>query len=217
MNRERFKGAPWFEEIQDKFATIVGQGGIGSWLYLFAARAGFQYIMIVDNDTIEDHNMGGQFFSNNQIGLPKVTAAIDNKNLFAPQSRAIVHQDLYDPTQSYNEVDVLFSAVDNMEARKQMFETFKSTDRLKVFVDGRLEPEHFTVFFVTKDNVDRYAKTLVDDSEIPDLDCTFKQTSHVAAMCAGTMLNIYTNYLAEVETPFKVEWYLPAMHIEIED
>ena len=38
-------------------------------------------------------------------------------------------------------------------------------------------------------------KTLFEDSEVPDLPCTMKQTSHIAAMIATHITSLFLNYI----------------------
>ena len=65
----RFKEAPWFLSVPEEEKAVIhystinigGAGGIGSWTALFLSRAGF-YTYVQDFDTIETHNIGGQFF-----------------------------------------------------------------------------------------------------------------------------------------------------------
>ena len=76
MSTERFKDAPWFDPKGEIEVIIGGAGGIGSWLALFLARQNVQ-ISIFDMDTVEEVNLGGQFFNNNDIGQTKVQAISD--------------------------------------------------------------------------------------------------------------------------------------------
>ncbi len=77
MNKfNRFKDAPWFPK-EDVHTVVGGAGGIGSWLTLLLSRAGFKPI-VFDFDTLEEHNLGGQFFSKRQIGKTKVEALEEN-------------------------------------------------------------------------------------------------------------------------------------------
>ena len=72
-----FRGLPWFEMTNDMYCTIGGAGGIGSWLALFLSRAGIRPT-IYDFDYVERRNMGGQFYSQEDIGRPKVQALASN-------------------------------------------------------------------------------------------------------------------------------------------
>jgi tRNA A37 threonylcarbamoyladenosine dehydratase len=134
--RSRFKDAPWYpKEITS--AIIGGAGGIGSWLTFLIARAGFEPI-VYDYDNIEEHNLGGQLFSKKHIGLSKVDAISE---------LVIEYSDIH--ITAFNEPfnlesmghQFMFSAFDNMQARKDMFEVWwrdNSDNPNAILIDGRL-------------------------------------------------------------------------------
>ena len=103
----------------------------------------------------------------------------------------------------------MFSAFDNMKARRIMFEKWRNTfcnieldtyNKDAIFIDGRLNAETFQIFSVrnNKEDLDNYEKNLFDDSEVENESCTFKQTSHFAAMIAAYMVNIFTNHVSNI-------------------
>ena len=73
--RERFKGAPWFNNVKDKHVTLIGLGGIGSWVNLLVSRLNVRYMTLYDFDSFEDHNMAGQLVSKVDVNRPKVYVA----------------------------------------------------------------------------------------------------------------------------------------------
>ena len=127
---------------------------------------------------------------------------------------------------------IMISCFDNMEARKQMFAAWKedvSTCREEnkhkyIFIDGRLNAEQYQVFVVTPDRIEDYEKYLFDDSEIPDDGaCSYRQTSHFAAMIAARMTQCLTNFFANqvapdtYELPFLIEEAGPSFYINIKE
>jgi len=54
--------------------TVIGVGGVGSWVALDLALAGVQKIYLVDHDHIETHNLNRTPFKEEQIDTDKVTA-----------------------------------------------------------------------------------------------------------------------------------------------
>jgi len=54
--------------------TVIGVGGVGSWVALDLALAGVQKIYLVDHDHIETHNLNRTPFKEEQIEKVKVTA-----------------------------------------------------------------------------------------------------------------------------------------------
>ena len=216
-----FRGLPWFEMANDMYCTIGGAGGIGSWLALFLSRAGIRP-SIYDFDYVERRNMGGQFYSQEDIGRPKVQALASNIRNFTAYYFPSVYETRLQEGSLQSSMS--FSAFDNMEARKTMFKNWKRVvakmrpeEQYKaIFIDGRLEAEFFQIFCVTTNRIEQYEATLVDDSELPDTACTVKQTTHVAAMIGAYMTTLFTNHLTNIaekgkvrEVPFKFEVFLP--------
>lgn len=216
-----FKGLPWFNYIH-KYLVIGGAGGIGSYLAFFLGRAGFQ-ISIYDFDTVEKRNLSGQFYSSEEIGAKKVSAVYRNVKKFSPSTNIMANDkriEKYTPISGH----YFFSAFDNMEARKNLFEIWKtnvyldyiSPGTVPIFIDGRLEAEQLQIFCVTRERIEEYEKYLFDDSEVEDIACTMKQTSHVAGMIATLMTSFFTNHVTNIvekayvrDVPFKFENFIP--------
>lgn len=226
----RFKTAPWYasDYLVGSDITIGGAGGIGSWLAFYLARIGLSPT-VWDFDMIEEHNLGGQLYSNSHIGVPKVVGL-----------NAII-EDLCGPGHLNYEAEafteesyvgrICFSAFDNMAARKTLFtmwkDNFADAERA-VFIDGRMLAEGGQVFCVRGNNptqIAEYEKTLFADSEIAEQPCTMKATSHCGSFIAILMTSILTNWATNMEaeakeltpvreTPFATRFELPLMMIE---
>ena len=217
---DRFKGFPWFNLIQNENVYIGGAGGIGSWLSFFLARSGVQNILIFDDDQIESHNTSGQMFKHSQIGLNKVKAVTDN--IYEFTGKFVISY-----TEKINENTRLgryfFSAFDNMEARKNAFNSWlngNSPYSTGIFIDGRLLGEQLQIFCIKRNDslaIEEYQRDhLFDDSEVEEASCTTKQTTHSAAMIATHMTAFFTNHLNNIvegeenrEVPFYYEYLIP--------
>ena len=213
---DRFKDAPWFPQ-RDELVMIGGAGGIGSWLAFFLTRAGFKPT-IYDFDVIEEHNVGGQLFRNSDVGLPKVSALFNIIKEFCGSEINTFNEriDENSPTHYF-----MFSAFDNMRARKDLFEVWKKSipncPVTPIFIDGRLTMEQLQIFCVTPDKIEEYEQNhLFDDSEVEDAPCTMKQTSHSAAMIASHMVGAFTNHITNIyereiirDVPFYYEFFIP--------
>lgn len=196
-----------------------------SWLSVLLARQDLD-LYIYDFDTIEQSNLGGQLFYSTQVGRPKVDALSDNIINFTGNNCTVYNQ-RYEEDSMAN--PIVFSAFDNMKARKVMFEKWlelalseKYINKACVFIDGRLLAESGKVFTVTKHNYEEYRKWLWEDSDIADQPCTFKATSHASAIIAGLMVAAFNNYTTNIkegmlvrETPFLTEFELPLMSLTI--
>lgn len=211
---DRFKDAPWFSE--DKAPILIGgAGGIGSWLAVFATRAGFE-CHVFDDDTLETINMAGQLFFHSDIGKPKVEALANVVRAVCDEELFIYNQKVDAYTFTNN---IVFTAFDNITARRHMFEAWVNDFRGAtdaVFIDGRLMAEQLTIFIIRADDEeaiqDYLDKHLPSDDTIADAPCTFKQVSHNAGMIAAQMVAYLTNFMTGVRsddksraTPYKTE------------
>lgn len=217
---DRFKGFPWFEAIQNENVYIGGAGGIGSWLSFFLARSGVQSIIIFDDDQIESHNTSGQMFKHSQIGLNKVKAVTDNIYEFTGKFITSYAEKINENTALGR---YFFSAFDNMEARKNAFNSWlinRSSFNSGIFIDGRLLGEQLQIFCIKRNDslaIEEYQREhLFDDSEVEEASCTTKQTTHSAAMIATHMTAFFTNHLNNIvegeenrEVPFYYEYLIP--------
>ena len=214
----RFKDAPWFPKSSEP-VVIGGAGGIGSWLTFFLTKIGFTPV-VYDFDIIEEHNLGGQLFRQTDIGKLKVIALQEIINNYCGEYITVESSPvtINNPTHHY-----IFSAFDNMKARRDLFDVWKRSIEpalangiIPIFIDGRLEIEQLQIFCVTPDKIDEYEKHMFLDAEVPDAPCTMKQSSHTAAMIASMMTAFFTNHITNVyakeimrEVPFYYEFIVP--------
>lgn len=220
---DRFKSAPWYTLATKTVVTVGGAGGTGSWTTMLLARAGFRPV-VFDFDTVEIHNMAGQLYTRDAIGKSKVKALQELIESTCDTKIMACNQSLDTETRISR---FCIAAFDNMAARRTMFESWKKNCCLEghplkdaLFIDTRLEVQHMWIYCLSPlkpDNIKEYEeKYLKDDSEIPEAMCTFKQTSHAAAMLASNVVGFLTNHITNVATdedmsvvPFRWEYYIP--------
>lgn len=218
MEREnlRFQGLDWYSQDDAPVVVVGGAGGIGSWLSFFLARANFN-VTLSDFDTVEEHNIGGQLFKRNQIGRYKAEAVGRNVSDFSTNT---INAQIVKITEETATHEFMFSAFDNMDARRAMFKVWKrswNSMNRPIFIDGRLNAEQFQIFCVTPENADEYERIhLFNDSEVEDAPCSAQQTTHTAAMIAGHMVGFFTNHITNInlrdevrEIPFMYEYFTP--------
>lgn len=213
----RFRGAEWFDEAQEICPMIGGAGGIGSWLTMFLARANF-IPTVFDYDTVEEHNLGGQFFRLSDVEENKIDAVANTVKLFTPTPVNTLEVKLTEDIVAAGNYKNLytFSAFDNMEARKMLFNLWAESLEYvsigdlarSIFIDGRLEMEQMQIYCIKGDDyraIERYRReALFSDDSVPDLSCTMKQTSHCAAMIAAKMVGFFTNHISNINLGFEV-------------
>jgi len=219
----RVKGASWFPLLYKKDILVLGQGGIGSWVSLLLSRIGCN-LHLYDMDTYEEHNMSGQFVTREYISSPKVYAIRQLISEFSPDCELV---DAYEEEYTIDSLtnNVTICGFDNMIARRIAFDKWKAQLSIDVdkstyfFQDGRLLAEQLQIFNIPGDKpnlIERYEKDyLFDDGEVEEAECTFKQTSHCAAMIASHMVGFLTNWIGPIkQVPFFFEYVIPINYMK---
>lgn len=215
----RFKEAPWFS-LEPLDIIIGGCGGIGSFTAFLLSRQGHN-LYLYDMDTVEEINLGNQLFKQSDVGTSK-TQAVTNIIKELSSQENVEQYGAFDSTSMGN--SIMIAAFDNMSARKLMFEKWveyvnENPDEKCLFIDGRLSQELIQVFAVTPDRIEEYKQYLFDDSEIEELPCGYKQTSHSAAIIGGLIVGLLSNFRSNVLgnerrlIPFFTEFNVPTMFL----
>ena len=229
----RFSSAVWYEAIRSKAVTLIGCGGINSWLALLLSRLKINKLTIYDNDKVDLSNMSGQLFKVSDVGNYKVDSIVNTMREYSNFYNVLGLRQLYNETSSFSKI--MMCGVDNMEARKTAFYTWydailncdESYKKECLFIDGRLSATDLQVFAI-QGNDDRAIevykdKWLFSDYEAEETICSFKQTTYMANMIASIMTNIFVNFVAnEVdkvvprEVPFFTTYSSDNMFFKVE-
>lgn len=190
----RISDAPWAGRKLS--ITLGGAGGLGSWLALFLSRIGHE-VIVYDFDHVGVENIGGgQFYGHKQAGQEKTSALRENIYNFTG-SMKVIGLPRYEKGMEVS--PVTFTTFDNMEARKDMFETWCSNLSVwkeqgvkeMAFINISMLPEGGFIEVVDRPSrVERWAKEWLPSDQMPDLACTFKSTTHNAALMAGYGVNM---------------------------
>lgn len=206
----RFSGTEWFDAIQTKRVVIAGCGGIGSWTTLQIARMSPAALFLYDDDTVETANMSGQLFSRNDIGRHKVDAMASMIGKYTSTTHIYAVHERFDSSTTPG--TIMICGFDNMAARKTFFESWKNLvgttaeeeKKNCLFIDGRLSIDCLQVFCMTGDdeaNMRRYEEQfLFNDSEADETICSMKQTTYLACMIGSIIVNLFTNFVANLLT-----------------
>ena len=230
----RFSSAIWYEKIQEKTIILAGVGGIGSYVGFLLARMKPASLFIYDNDIVEEANMSGQLYGQDDIGAAKVTALASMVRNYANYGSIFAIAERF--TSECEPTDIMICGFDNMEARKVFFEKWfehvhnKSEERKAdcLFIDGRLAAEEFQVLCLKGDdlfNIDRYQKEyLFSDAEADETICSYKQTTFCANMIASYIVNLFVNFCANQcnpiinrDLPFLTTYSAETMYLKTEE
>lgn len=215
----RFSDAHWYNNKEKLDISIIGAGGIGSYLGVLLSRIGDHNLYIYDFDNIDETNMAGQLYTTTQLGFSKVDSIAFNIYNFSN----LVINSMSKFTKDSMVTPYMFTPLDNMDVRKLAFdkwvEEYGNTSEA-LFIDCRMLMESLEVYFVTKDRIEDYKKELFPDNEIEEAPCSAKATSHCGAMCASLAVAGFTNFLSNLytdtdirEVPFKIRVDLPFFNI----
>lgn len=206
----RFKAANWYEKSLNETILMGGVGGIGSYTLFFLTKTIPCTYYVFDHDIVETHNIGTQFFMKKEIGTSKVKSMEVRVQEFTTVDKLITFNQKYEKGSGAK--PIMIAAFDNMEARKNMFESWKAQDNRELFVDGRLRANYYEIYTVQKGQENAYEKTLFDSSEVMQAPCTYKQTSYFAGLIGARITHLVVNYLSNkysevpvCDVPFKIE------------
>lgn len=118
---------------------IAGVGGLGSNVAISLARAGVGTLVLVDYDVVEPSNLNRQQYYIDQIGTSKVEALRDNLLRLNPFSSYEIHQlklHAENIPRIYSDVEILVEALDTVEMKLMLIETWVKNCPEKSLVVG---------------------------------------------------------------------------------
>lgn len=224
----RFSSAPWVDTINKMDICLAGCGGIGSWTGLLLSRLNPNSLFLWDPDIVDTSNTSGQLFTFQDKGKFKVEALKAELKKYSNYWKTIGYAAGYSaPSRTQY---IMICGFDNMAARKVFFDSWVANlwrHESSLFIDGRLAAEEFQIFALTKDNpegIEEYkSKYLFSDEEADATVCSYKQTSHIAAMIASYIVSIVVNFCANLsqdsplprEVPFLTTYRADYMDLKI--
>lgn len=206
----RFSGAEWFNEIQKARIIVAGIGGIGSNVAFQLARMIPANLTLYDDDNVEMVNMAGQLFCSNDIGEAKVSAIANMIYNYTSMRQVLAIKDKF--TSDKEPGDIMICGFDNMRARRTFFNSWHNhisdkseEERSKcLYLDGRLSMDTLQILCIRGDdryNIERYEREfLFADYEADATVCSMKQTTYLACMIGSLMVNLFTNFIANLLT-----------------
>lgn len=171
--------------------TIIGAGGIGSFVAPALATLGLTDIEIWDADKVEPHNIPNQNFNLSHIGMLKVDAVADiikSKTGLDIKTRS----EFFFSDSIVRHDGIVIAATDSIKSRSDIFKSLTTKSKsVSRFVDGRLGGEMFRVFNINMrddEDVEFYKSTLFEPSEALELPCTARAVIYIANEICATMV-----------------------------
>ncbi len=148
-------------------------------------RLGISSFTIFDFDKIEAHNLSSQSFFSSDIGREKAVSAVEQMLTFNPDVKVTSYATAF--TGAEQDGQILISAVDSMEARREIC---KNLPPDTFVIDGRMGGGQIEVH---SQLASEWAKTLDKDGD--DDPCGARYISYTSYVMAGLIANQVKRYL----------------------
>jgi hypothetical protein len=174
----------------DYFNSIVqiGAGATGSHFTDLIVRAGINpsRLLVYDDDVVENHNLGNQIYTANQIDKLKVDALMDSMLRITHEGILCIRPERIYRIKGQQEL-VVFST-DSNDANKRILSTLKSNH----VVMGRINNWGFEVNYIPSYGIKKFGEMLPtsSDAKIHQLESTChvrQDMNFIAQMCACAM------------------------------
>jgi len=195
INPEKFSGR----------IRIIGAGGIGSPTAIILAKIGFRRFVLMDDDTVEPHNLPNQFFPVEALGMLKVEALAIQMLQFNPDvDIEPVPEKFTDDFRWLQPAprEIVIVATDSLKSRACIWGRCKNKPHIELYLDARMAAEQFEVHVVCPSNLGdkrQYESTLFqgktpdtgrDGRELRkpvDLPCTARAIAYNTFVLAGLL------------------------------
>jgi molybdopterin/thiamine biosynthesis adenylyltransferase len=145
---------------------IIGVGATGSFVAMMLARMGVPVINIYDFDDVEIHNIPNQYYDTGDLGKLKAEALADKLRLINPDITVNVGKEAVKAEDIANMSGYLFSLVDSMKVRKELWEAAKANTNLINVWESRLGSDQARVYSLPIEqgkDYTRYEQDFYDD------------------------------------------------------
>lgn len=168
-------------------AAIIGVGAIGSHLAEMLGKLGVVRMILIDPDEVDTVNLGVQGFYEAEVGRMKTDAVMHRLADISSCIQAFSFPESYRP-ELIPTGSAVFSCVDSMKVRRQIFRDFREHD-WPVFFDGRMAAESLRVFSIDRSAaaLDLYRASLFPSHEAHRESCTARATIYCASMAAAIL------------------------------
>ena len=174
--------------------SVVGLGGIGSFLIQGLAMMGWHKVIGYDSDVIEDHNLSTTCYPLDETGNAKKDSAQGLFQRYSEDWQEFVPKDNFTPDDKVTPKMVV--CTDDMESRRMVYNKWSQQANPHFFIDMRMGATSVELVTVTFGN-DNYLETWVPTHTIPPAPCSMKHTvfatNHIVSLGLAQIYNIVAN------------------------
>ena len=172
--------------LRDVCVTIIGVGGIGSFLALLLSKMGIPKIVVWDDDVVDSTNPSSQFYRPSDDGRLKVVALKEIVEMFSTAAVTAIPRRF---TGTEKPKGIVLSAVDDMDVRMGIWHnSIKYNPHVPLYIEARMGGEELRVYSLNPcdpDLVERYEKCLYPQSRAFQQPCTGKAIAYTTFDSAG--------------------------------
>lgn len=206
------------DELKRCQIIVVGCGAVGHQLGVLLASLGAVDVLLIDHDKVGIENMSSQGFSPGEIGQNKaLTVAMEMQDKYPDMSIGTIQERFSegvrrmirqaDDSDSNKHHVIVFSCVDSMAARKEIWTTMDGVADL--FIDSRMGAQTGRVISVVREKWQDYLKSWHTDAEAHEAPCTAKATHYCASIVAALAISRFVKYLRHFDVEPQVRFDLP--------
>lgn len=195
------------EKLNEFSFVVVGAGSVGSWTTLALTKMGAQHVTVWDKDIVEEHNASVQVYSTREIGQRKSKLLVDWIGKLTDIGIMGVSQHLdKDAVPVFNRDTILVMAVDNMEARRYLWDLAKACPEIRLVIDMRAGGEVLRMYAVNPR--DPQHETFYEDNcygggDGEALPCTAQAISYSSFFAAAFVASTVSSFVNGI--PFNNE------------
>jgi len=191
------------DALQGLNTTLIGCGAVGSFVALALCKMGVATMALYDHDSVEEHNLSTQFFSNLDLGKPKVDA-LANQLAAMTETRVTAIPEAYDgqPVQG-----LVIAAVDSMTARRRIWKMIGRQSAVNLYIDCRMGAMVGRVFPVHPGSPMEeraYCRTLHRQSEALEEPCTARSIIFTVLGIASATAGIVRAHVMGMPVPHEI-------------
>ena len=138
----------------EKFSSrirIIGCGGIGSPTAIILTKMGFKRFVLMDDDTVESHNLPSQFYPMEAVGMLKVEALAIQMLQFNPDVDVETVPERFTDNFRWSQPaprEVVIVATDTLKSRACVWDRCRNKLHIELYLDARMAAEQFEVHVV---------------------------------------------------------------------
>lgn len=201
----------WFDpqEHPNTKVLMVGAGGIGSPTAIALSKLGIPTLKLVDFDEVEAHNVPNQMYTMDHAGVSKVDALEAMCEVFGA-SEIYTFEKKGEELEDEHYEGIVVTGLDNMNARKAVWERVKEVGNTDFYIDARLGGQTIVIYAFDpkdKDSVEYYEQFgIFPQEEAVEAPCTAQSIIDVSFQVASLITRAVRMHVTGNDVPMVIQF-----------